>query len=838
MSKLKLTMKPAQATALVKPAEAKSNLPTTTATWARMLDRKGYMGPPGTRRYTSPPKKDSTSPMDPPVLDEDIAFHSSTAAPLPNPYAAPDGAPLHPFFMSPEARKAHQMKENQQKLQSQMEKRQAEIKANNSARGKDISAFFAPRPKATPNATVSTTESRSKWNNYGNALPEFPVPAHVTPPLDSPLLHEATSSLQFSLKNMMLDANEAILDPVEIGKDFSYTLKRYAELSLDSSDPTMSISANGHSASMEGCASEEKSVSDVSLQIAQSHLELRASLGMRVSDQLEVKEQEKVALLDVRAEDMAEHIAQQQQAAAERQVAEELFLLTSKFQDPPYTVETIADLCRSHLEKQQKNETSLPWTARFAPSKANHVCGNQKCAMQMKDWLLGWKAATEAMAAEVPKAADFFKKRSPLTKPVAPPPSTPTTTQEALVNCWALVGAPGCGKTSTVYALAEELGFEVLEVNASSKRSGATLRSTIEEATQSKHVGRASGTMTIVLFEEVDQTFAEDAGFLSALVSLCEMTKRPIVMTCEAVPGLLQAKLPKMQTYHLNQPDTPAIFVHCASICFANGLSLPPPPLIDKLCRWFDHDLRAILNNLQIWAPYLHQYGWELAIFAFAGVCSSSFPPSPSSPSSLMCGAIPTNVPPHVLFDLSESTDMPQTLDLIHRHPLLLSDASEGSQLDNLRSLSQHLDTLALADTWRHCKQDEDKLTTSHAVQQDLRVALLCLTSELMRPATAKAPKSVENHMCYSVYNLPHERATKKMIDQVTRAMIFDWGRPNNFDNITMLHLMACLEDQQRLQNTKRRAYKTKLDWAGVDPVSRLQFVQALMLHTASAERP
>merc|ERR1719414_2208117 len=51
-----------------------------------------------------------------------------------------------------------------------------------------------------------------------------------------------------------------------------------------------------------------------------------------------------------------------------------------------------------------------------------------------------------------------------------------------------LVGPNGVGKTATVYALAHEMGFKVLELNASSTRSGRQVLANLREATQSHSV--------------------------------------------------------------------------------------------------------------------------------------------------------------------------------------------------------------------------------------------------------------------------------------------------------------------------------------------------------------
>lgn len=57
-----------------------------------------------------------------------------------------------------------------------------------------------------------------------------------------------------------------------------------------------------------------------------------------------------------------------------------------------------------------------------------------------------------------------------------------------------LVGPSGCGKTAAVYALAEELGYNVLEVNTSSRRNGKTVLSHLHEATQSHSLNNTTPT--------------------------------------------------------------------------------------------------------------------------------------------------------------------------------------------------------------------------------------------------------------------------------------------------------------------------------------------------------
>ncbi|XP_058066175.1 enhanced level of genomic instability 1 [Anopheles bellator] len=139
-----------------------------------------------------------------------------------------------------------------------------------------------------------------------------------------------------------------------------------------------------------------------------------------------------------------------------------------------------------------------------------------------------------------------------------------------------LVGPSGCGKTCNVYAVANEMHFQVLEINASSRRKGRLILQELLEATQSHQVRKGStdgllvgggvraatgkgvggrlpvasllnnclqrrpscsdGTpskskLSLILIEDVDIVFEQDEGFLGAINQLVASSKRPIVLT-------------------------------------------------------------------------------------------------------------------------------------------------------------------------------------------------------------------------------------------------------------------------------------------------------------------
>jgi hypothetical protein len=147
-------------------------------------------------------------------------------------------------------------------------------------------------------------------------------------------------------------------------------------------------------------------------------------------------------------------------------------------------------------------------------------------------------------------------------------------------SCLIVRGLPGVGKTIGVYACCNDLGFHVLEVNASQPRNGKHLINQVGEATQS-HImmstnqtpetntllaetesslngsgNTSNAQLSMLLLEEVDCVFDSsavpslakqhntttasnvgsatglDKGFFSAVKLLMHNSKRPIILTC------------------------------------------------------------------------------------------------------------------------------------------------------------------------------------------------------------------------------------------------------------------------------------------------------------------
>lgn len=108
-------------------------------------------------------------------------------------------------------------------------------------------------------------------------------------------------------------------------------------------------------------------------------------------------------------------------------------------------------------------------------------------------------------------------------------------------NFAVLTGSCGSGKTLAVYAMANELNFRVIEVNAGSRRSGKIMLQELQEATQSHRVKKVENTQqeqssndeqkSVILIEDAELVFESDDGFVSAIQQLINISKRPVILT-------------------------------------------------------------------------------------------------------------------------------------------------------------------------------------------------------------------------------------------------------------------------------------------------------------------
>src|SRR5438876_9679622 len=134
-----------------------------------------------------------------------------------------------------------------------------------------------------------------------------------------------------------------------------------------------------------------------------------------------------------------------------------------------------------------------PWTTKYRPRMSKDVAGNKTAIEKLRDWVESWSKGRPSKAAVL------------------------------------LYGPAGVGKTSVTEALARERGWDLVETNASAKRSGIIL---------AKVAGLASTQSTLfskgrlILLDEVAGIYVRvDQGAVATILEIIKETRYPLILT-------------------------------------------------------------------------------------------------------------------------------------------------------------------------------------------------------------------------------------------------------------------------------------------------------------------
>ncbi|XP_054428967.1 ATPase family AAA domain-containing protein 5 [Pteronotus mesoamericanus] len=128
------------------------------------------------------------------------------------------------------------------------------------------------------------------------------------------------------------------------------------------------------------------------------------------------------------------------------------------------------------------------WTEKYQPQNSSELIGNELAIKKLHSWLKDWKRRAELEERQNLKGKRDEKQEDLLDRNDFKGSSDEE--ENRLCNTVLITGPTGVGKTAAVYACAQELGFKIFEVNASSQRSGRQILSQLKEATQSHQVDK------------------------------------------------------------------------------------------------------------------------------------------------------------------------------------------------------------------------------------------------------------------------------------------------------------------------------------------------------------
>ncbi len=158
-------------------------------------------------------------------------------------------------------------------------------------------------------------------------------------------------------------------------------------------------------------------------------------------------------------------------------------------------------------------------------------------------------------------------------------------------------GPAGTGKTALVQAAARELGYELIEVNASDKRDFKSVKEIIGNALKNASL---FGRKKLILIDELDGiTGLEDRGGVKALVEVIKDCKNPVILIANDPWKDKLRPLRNLVEMIEFKPISPRNGIpYLEKICEAEGIKADRA-VLRALIERNNGDLRSAVNDLQ-----------------------------------------------------------------------------------------------------------------------------------------------------------------------------------------------------------------------------------------------
>ncbi len=165
-----------------------------------------------------------------------------------------------------------------------------------------------------------------------------------------------------------------------------------------------------------------------------------------------------------------------------------------------------------------------------------------------------------------------------------------------------LEGPPGIGKTSIVYALANDLNMEVIETNASDTRTRATLERRLKETVKSRGIMDyiTESKEKLILIDEIDGIYGvQDRGAIPTVIDLIENTQFPIIMCSNEYKTNLQPLYNKILRYEVHPLPKKEVIKITQNILKKEKITNLKDDDLELIIEKNNGDLRGVINDLQ-----------------------------------------------------------------------------------------------------------------------------------------------------------------------------------------------------------------------------------------------
>lgn len=199
----------------------------------------------------------------------------------------------------------------------------------------------------------------------------------------------------------------------------------------------------------------------------------------------------------------------------------------------------------------------MDWTEKYRPRRLEDIVGNTSVVRQMYEWAQNWTSKSRPLL---------------------------------------LYGKPGIGKTSSAYALANDMNWEVIELNASDQRTKPMIDKIAGSSSTTASLTGAS--RKLILIDEADNLHAQaDRGGAKAVVDIIASSKQPIILIANDYYGLSKELKAATEPVQFRALQARSIVPRLRYICSAEGIACNETVLVE-IAEAAGGDMRAAVTML------------------------------------------------------------------------------------------------------------------------------------------------------------------------------------------------------------------------------------------------
>ncbi|UWG48578.1 ATPase involved in DNA replication HolB, large subunit [Halanaeroarchaeum sp. HSR-CO] len=202
----------------------------------------------------------------------------------------------------------------------------------------------------------------------------------------------------------------------------------------------------------------------------------------------------------------------------------------------------------------------VDWTEKYRPTSLSEVRGNDSARDEFEEWARTWAEHRESVV---------------------------------------LHGSPGVGKTSAAHALAADMDWDVIELNASDQRTADVIERVAGEAAKSGTLAGGTTGRKLVVLDEADNLHGNvDRGGAGAITRLVKESDQPIVLIANDFYDMSRGLRNATREIEFRDVSKRSILPVLRDICRREGIEYEDSAL-DALAAKNAGDLRSAINDLQ-----------------------------------------------------------------------------------------------------------------------------------------------------------------------------------------------------------------------------------------------